>query len=57
MNKFGWYALIVTVLSSSLSWGTFLATPSNSSGSGSSWSSSSGSGGGGWGSGSSGGHK
>ena len=55
-NKFTVYALIVTLLTSGISWSKLL-TPSVSGG-GSSWSSNSGSGGGSWGGGSGGsGHK
>jgi hypothetical protein len=53
-NKFFIYAMLVTVLSSSVSWGRLLFSSRNA-GSGSSWSSSSGSSGGSWGSGSGGG--
>lgn len=59
-GKFIVYAVIVTMLSTGVSWSRFLSAAissgSSSSSSGSSWSSSTGSSGGSWGSGSS-GHK
>lgn len=59
--KFILYALMVSLLSTTVSWGKFLSSASNSgrtSGRGSSWSSNTGSGGGSWGGGAGGGgHK
>lgn len=58
-NKFFAYAMVVTMLSSGVSWTKFIRSASNSgASSGSSWSSNSGYGGGSWGSGGGGGgHK
>ncbi|MFZ6751096.1 hypothetical protein [Undibacterium sp. Ren11W] len=53
-TKFFIYAMLVTLLTSGVSWSRFLFSSRNA-GSGSSWSSSSGSSGGSWGSGSGGG--
>ncbi len=62
-GKFFAYALVVTVLSTGVSWTKFIRAAttnseySSSSGRGSSWSSNTGGSSGSWGSGSSGGHK
>lgn len=59
-SKFTMYALVVTLLTSTISWGKFISSVGSggrSSGSGSSWNSNTGYSGGSWGGGSSGGHK